>query len=133
MGTRSLTYVFDDNRDAIVCMYRQYDGYPSGHGSELAEFLNSGEVVNGLPMNPKNRLFNGMGCLAAQMVNEFKKESGGFYLHPPVLNRDDWQEYEYHVSDNRVIVYSGTFLDGKVIFDGCWSKFAEFCSAEELA
>jgi hypothetical protein len=133
MGTRSLTYVFNDAKEPIVCMYRQFDGYPSGHGSELADFLNSGEVVNGLPMNANKRLFNGMSCLAAQMVDEFKEESGGIYLHAPILGRDDWQEYEYHVSDNRVIVYSGTFSEGNVIFDGCWNKFADFCSAEEVA
>lgn len=133
MGTRSLTYVFNDNRDPIVCMYRQFDGYPSGHGDELAEFLNSGKVVNGIPVGYNKRVFNGMGCLAAQMVTHFKDEPGGFYLHVPDLKQECWQEYEYHVSDNRVIVYSGTFSEGKVIFDGCWSKFAEFCTQEELS
>jgi hypothetical protein len=129
MGTRSLTYVFNDRKEVIVCMYRQYDGYPSGHGSELAEFLNSGEVVNGLPLQSKNRLFNGMSCLAAQMVAEFKDGPGGIYLHAPVLGRDDWQDFEYHVFEDRVIVKNPT----EVMFDGCWQKFAAFCSEEELA
>ena len=133
MGTRSLTYVFDQNYDAIVCMYRQFDGYPSGHGIELAEFLLSGEVVNGIPLNANKRLFNGMGCLAAQMIDSFKEDAGGIYLHAPSLDRDDWQDYEYHVSENRVIVYAGTRSQGNIIFDGCWSKFAEFCNQEELA
>ena len=31
MGTRSLTYVYE-NEAPIICMYRQFDGYPSGHG-----------------------------------------------------------------------------------------------------
>jgi hypothetical protein len=132
MGTRSLTYVMDQNYDPIVCMYRQFDGYPSGHGVELAEFLNSGEVVNGLPLKNTKRTFNGMGCLAAQMVSHFKEEPGGIYLHAPSLDRDDWQEYEYHVSEGRVIVYSGYRSEGKVIFDGCWNKFADFCTQEEL-
>ena len=44
MGTRSLTYIeesYGENRKKkqnILCMYRQYDGYISGHGAELAEF-----------------------------------------------------------------------------------------------
>jgi hypothetical protein len=133
MGTRSLTYVFDQNSDPIVCMYRQFDGYPSGHGIELADFLNSGEIVNGLPLGPKKKLFNGMGCLAAQMISHFKSESGGFYLHTPTLGRDDWQDYEYHVSENRVIVFSGCLSEGRVIFDGCWNNFADFCREEEIA
>ena len=39
MGTRSLTFVYNDNKKPIINLYRQYDGYPSGHGAELAEFL----------------------------------------------------------------------------------------------
>ncbi len=38
MGTRSLTILC--GRDAeIAVLYRQYDGYPEGHGRELAEIL----------------------------------------------------------------------------------------------
>ena len=32
MGTRSLTFVYDEYGEKIINMYRQYDGYPSGHG-----------------------------------------------------------------------------------------------------
>ena len=40
MGTRSITVVYDEYNDKpVVCMYRQFDGYPSGHGRELAEIL----------------------------------------------------------------------------------------------
>ena len=45
MGTRSLTYVYDDNNDPIICMYRQFDGYPTGHGSELADFLTPFKII----------------------------------------------------------------------------------------
>ena len=38
MGTRCLTYVYEGN-SPLVCLYRQFDGYPSGHGTELANFL----------------------------------------------------------------------------------------------
>ena len=44
MGTRSLTFVYEDNKP-IVNMYRQFDGYPEGHGQELADFLLSGAVI----------------------------------------------------------------------------------------
>ena len=46
MGTRSLTFVYD-GKEPMINMYRQYDGYPQGHGKELADFLNSGTMVNG--------------------------------------------------------------------------------------
>ena len=48
MGTRSLTYVYDNDDVPVVCMYRQFDGYPTGHGSELAHFLVPFKIVNGI-------------------------------------------------------------------------------------
>lgn len=138
MGTRSLTYVYDtwtnDNDERVdtpvVCMYRQFDGYPEGHGIELARFLNKGRLVNGLGSDINN-VFNGMGCLAAQMVANFKNGPGGFYLHAPILDRDDWQDYEYHIFEDKVKVFSGSYGDNRVLFVGTWDKFLEFCSAEE--
>ena len=128
MGTRSLTFVYD-NKEPMINMYRQFDGYPSGHGSELAEFLNSFDaIVNGIPVGDKRRLANGMGCLAAPLIANFKTEVGGFYIYP-VTAEDCGQDYEYHVYENKVIVKNPT----EVIFDGSWKDFNEFCSAEELA
>jgi hypothetical protein len=92
MGTRSLTRVFDDE-DEVVCMYRQFDGYLSGHGKDLAKFLAPLRETNGLVEGPT---FNGMACLAAQIVAHFKTAPGGFYLYKPGIP-DAGQEYEYHV------------------------------------
>lgn len=125
MGTRSLTYVFEDGTP-LVCMYRQFDGYPSGHGAELAEFLNKGTMVNGLGSDSTN-VFNGMGCLAAQLVANFKDGPGGFYLHEPILGRDDWQEYEYHIYGDKVLVKDPT----EVIFEGSWKELSDFCRGAE--
>ena len=38
MGTRSNTIIYDDDVQ-ILNLYRQHDGYLSGHGIELLEFL----------------------------------------------------------------------------------------------
>ena len=128
MGTRSLTFVYD-KEVPVLCLYRQFDGYPSGHGQELAEFLLSGKMVNGIPVGQKNvRFFNGMSCLAAQMIANFKTDVGGFYIYP-VNEKNCGQEYEYHVFENKVVIKNPT----EVIFDGSWKDFNEFCSAEELA
>jgi len=97
MGTRSLT-IFQSDNEEIVVMYRQFDGYPSGHGAELAEFLADGVMVNGLTGGDK-KVFNGMGCLAAQVVAHFKEDAGGFYLYP-ADTRDCWEEYLYVVTGN---------------------------------
>ena len=125
MGTRSLTFVYDGDKP-LVNMYRQFDGYPSGHGIELAEFLVSGKMVNGYSSKTEKQ-FNGMGCLAAQMIAEFKDGVGGFYIHA-VTDTDCWQDYEYHVYENKVVVKNPT----EVIFEGTWNNFLEFCSEDEV-
>ena len=77
-------------------LYRQMDGYPSGHGEELEKFLERKTLVNGLPMLNDLALANGIRCLAAQVVAHFKTEPGGFYLHP-AGTRDIGEEYTYTV------------------------------------
>ena len=125
MGTRSLTFVYDGDKP-IINMYRQYDGYPEGHGIELAEFLMSGEIVNGYSDNDAKQ-FNGMGCLAAQMIVHFKKSVGGFYIHA-VTDTECWQDYEYHVYENRVLVKN----PGVIIFFGTYKEFSTFCSTANV-
>ena len=136
MGTRSLTFVYDgsnsddENNEPIMCIYRQYDGYPSGHGHELAQFLNSKTLVNGYSgLNSIEA--NGMGCLAAQLVVQLKHGVGGIYIYAPIVGRDHWQDYEYHVYEDKVIVQNcNTVYDSghnQVIFDGTWEEFGQFC------
>jgi hypothetical protein len=125
MGTRSLTFVYDGDKP-IVNMYRQFDGYPTGHGQELAEFLLSGKMVNGYS-DKDAKQFNGMGCLAAQMIAYFKQSVGGFYIYP-VDSTDCWQDYEYHVYEDKMVVKNPT----EVIFSGTWDNFHSFCSDEEF-
>ena len=117
MGTRSLTHVIETWKDhktnkkkkqTLLTMYRQYDGYPSGHGAELVEFLEGSEVVNGFGVNDEGkskRIFNGSGCLAAQLVANFKKGVGGFYIQKPNA-KDCGEEYTYEIevdSDTKLV------------------------------
>jgi len=127
MGTRCLTYVYE-GKTPLMCLYRQFDGYPSGHGVELADFLNKIEVGNGISGKPEMGEFaNGMGCLAAQLVAHFKKSVGGFYIHS-IKDADDdgGVDYEYHVYPNKVVVKES----GEVVFSGSWGGFAEYCKEE---
>jgi hypothetical protein len=135
MGTRSLTYVYE-GETPIMCMYRQFDGYLEGHGQELANFLNELTVGNGISGKPELFNFaNGMGCLAAQMIVWFKKTPGGFYIHPVDLNQDCWQDYEYHVYENKVVVVSHFFDDEnptEQIFNGSWNEFLLLTTEKEI-
>jgi len=135
MGTRSLTYVFEtyknedgtDEHVPIINLYRQYDGYMEGHGLELAEFLAPFQMVNGLGADDGRKVANGMGCLAAQLVANFKDGPGQFYLHAPKLDVDHWQEYEYHVYKNKVVVISKGSNNDTVKFEGTWTEFLAKC------
>lgn len=101
MGTRSLTHIKDDvwedeTPKTVVTIYRQMDGYPSGLGQELAEFLDGFTVVNGFGLNPPEKIANGMGCLAAQVVAHLKDGVGSVYLYPPD-SEDCGEEYVYTI------------------------------------
>lgn len=131
MGTRCLTVVLEEvwedpkkpkkkaaKREECLVMYRQFDGYPDGHGKELAEFLAGSKPTNGLAGMNSVDLFNGAGCMAASIVCHFKQQKdmvrnvvdfkevanpnahkptpGAFYLHPSGT-RDVGEEYIYYV------------------------------------
>lgn len=107
MGTRSLTKVIETYTNKatnkkvskpLINMYRQFDGYPSGMGADLVEFLEGTKVVNGLGLDEvkSKRVFNGAGCLAAQLVAHFKEGAGGIYIEP-ITAKDCGQEYEYEI------------------------------------
>jgi hypothetical protein len=142
MGTRALTFVYDGSTP-IVNMYRQYDGYPSGHGLELAQFLTRGRLVQGLS-GKDEVVFNGMGCLAAAMIANFKETPGGFYIHS-VEETECGQDYEYHVyqagDEIRVRVTNrGCNMFGLTmsdtndnIFDGTAVEFLDYCTEKAVA
>ena len=144
MGTRCLTKVYDEQGHMLINMYRQFDGYPTGHGAELAEFLNNGRMVNGLIMTktPQELVFNGAGCLAAQLVAHFKQEPGGFYLYPTNIE-DCGQDFEYHIyTDGGIsikIMNCGVNFFGMTqsdtyesVFDGNLAQFTKFCANKKV-
>ena len=115
MGTRSLTYTYDGDGEKIICLYRQFDGYPEGHGLELADVL----------LNTSN---NGIECLSASIVAKLKTGWGNVYLYP-VTSGDCGQEYEYHVYEDHVEIRGYPFED-RVIFSGTHHEFKEFCQEQ---
>jgi len=152
MGTRALTFVYQGDKP-IINMYRQFDGYPTGHGKELADFLAPFTMVKGLNKRQPQKVANGMGCLAAQLVAHFKDGAGGFYIHP-VTDTECGQDYEYHVYQSTEVMPFGegepplrvritnrgfnmfglTMSDtNEAIFDGTVEEFVEFCTDKETA
>jgi len=121
MGTRSVTKIIDNGKP-ILALYRQMDGYPDGHGKELKSFLTGMEMVNGLSTNTKN-VFNGMGCLAAQIVAHFKDGAGGFYIS----SLESSEAYNYEVIGDTMNPEKGISLKvyscGDVIYEGSVEGF----------
>lgn len=94
MSTRSLTHIYEDEQ-ILLTFYRHSDGYPSGHGMELAKFLNGFKVCNGIGA-VKGKMANGMGCLAAQVIKHFKEDLGGVYIYP-AGSKNCGEEYTYAI------------------------------------
>ena len=113
-------------------MYRQYDGYPGGHGVELANLLDGMKIVNGISASEKaTKLANGMDCLAAQVIASFKNGVGNIYLYP-AKTRDCGEEYIYLITlvDGQINVTVHDCCNGeKPVFQGDVGRFKEFCDS----
>lgn len=106
MGTRSTYRIIEQYTDTktqkvvnqeICLVYRQFDGYPTGHPMETAEWLASGRVVNGISSNETKLVFNGAGCLAAQLVAKYKDGPGGTYIQSLKSRGNSWEDYLYDI------------------------------------
>jgi hypothetical protein len=104
MGTRSTYRVIEKGvhegkawKNMFVLLYLQYDGYPSGHPSDTAEWLAKGQLVNGLSSGQPELVFNGAGCLAAQLVARHKTEAGGAYLYAMKHRGKCGEDYTYDI------------------------------------
>jgi len=134
MGTRSLTRVipqreglsFKDGHlhpeKSVVNMYRQFDGYPEGHGQDLAAFLSNLEVVNGLSSESSYTVANGPGCLAALLVAYFKDGPGSIYLEQcngePGVSCEEYIYTVYPKEGEQTIISVYKVYEEEVIFVG---------------
>lgn len=144
MGTRSTYRIIEQYTNEktkkvhnnVICMvYRQFDGYPEGHPLETAEWLASGKVVNGISLGEKELVFNGAGCLAAQLVAKYKDGAGGTYLHNPNQRGKCWEDYLYDiiVKEDKTIEYvCYENHRKKVLFRGSPSDFVLKFSKEAV-
>lgn len=127
MGTRSLTYFYrnSDSENPLVCMYRQFDGYPEGHGKDIFEFVT--ETLS-TSKDSFGNSYNSTATpwLAMQTISAFKDQLGVFLIEP-TLNHDCWQEYEYHIFPDRIEV-SNPYM---IIFSGTLEEFGKFCNDPE--
>jgi hypothetical protein len=126
MGTRSLIK-FQEDGETLVCVYQQYDGHPDSVGAELAGFLLSKKMVNGLGGYDEH-VANGMGCLAAQFIALVKSEPGGTYIYPPNCEHNI-VDYVYIVSctSDGKKMHVKVFYSTDLLFNGDTLEFAKYC------
>ena len=143
MGTRSTYRIIEQYTDdksqkvmnqEICLVYRQFDGYPTGHPMETAEWLSKGKVVNGYS-NTDTLQFNGAGCLAAQLVAKYKEGVGGTYIQSLKSRGNSWEDYLYDIiikEDNTIeyVCYENGSKK-KEIFRGSPSDFVKKYEKEE--
>ena len=134
MGTRSSYRVIEKVKTVetpLLSLYIQYDGYPDGHPLDVAHWLSGGKVVNGIPFMEKEEiLFNGAGCLAAQLVAKLKNGPGGAYIEPLKARGNSGEEYLYDIvvdfskQDIKFIAYEN-YDEPKKFFEGTPQEFYE--------
>ena len=105
----------------LARIYRQSDGYPTGHGKELKEILGSMKIVNGFQSEMEmGEYANGLGCMAAQLVARLKTRIGSIYL----VHADEEEYWHYILEDDiggQIILT--VYADGKPVFGGPIGEF----------
>ena len=128
MSTRSLVRFakreegvsFSEHPERVeVQVYKHYDGYPSGHPVELAEFLKDFKIVNGIPFGYNDsKMANGLGCLAAQYVAAFKMGPGDLCVENPDKQHGDIEYITYVWGIEDKDIWISIFEDGSGFIDG---------------
>jgi len=135
MGTRSTYRIIEQyfnseskqvEGNELALVYVQYDGYPDGHPLETAEWLSTGYVVNGLGLKDETLVFNGAGCLTAQLIAKMKDGAGNVYVYP-MKSRGNCSEdflYDIIVKSDRTIEYVAyNNYTGKEMFRGTTKEY----------
>ena len=112
-ATREEGVSFSEHPERVeVQVYKHYDGYPSGHPMDLAEFLKDFKIVNGLGQDTR-KVANGLGCLAAQYVAAFKMDAGDMYIENPDIEHSDLDYITYVWGTENKDIWISIFEDYK--------------------
>ena len=92
------------------------------------------KIVNGIPVGgTTNKIANGMGCLAAQIVEHFKNGPAYFYLYPSDT-RDYGEEYIYTIytkkDEGLCIKVETTYQDASEEFHGTIAQYEDWINKQ---
>ncbi len=107
MGTRSITHIYETDelgQDLVCSFYRQYDGYPSGHGQDLADWLKDKFLVNGIGADfIKGTHHNRAGQMAIELIHHIKQSTSVELI--PTGSEDHGEDFIY-----KIFFVGGEFL-----------------------
>jgi hypothetical protein len=147
MGTRSKTSFIEKRGEKLthlVSVYQQYDGYISGVGHDIAKYILSKQICNGIGLGrDTSNLANGFTCLIAQFIRDFKTDVGGLYI----TMEDEIQEYNYNIIFDSDLYYRNSFNEEletdkyfkvkvidwneQLIFEGTLKELLDFKESDE--
>lgn len=114
-----------DNNTILVNVYHHYDGYIEGVGHDLAEFLLSKKIVNGITcFDNMHAIANGFSCLIAQYISYVKKGPGEVYIYPQYFKGDYNYDVVYNGYKNEIYIKVIHF--SKVLFKGSPKELLEY-------
>jgi hypothetical protein len=123
MGTRAIINIKTGNRDskALITIYRQMDGYPTGLGNDIATALRGKTVTNGYS-DPTTQT-NGIGCAAAMLIADLKDGCGNVYIYE-IGSHDVGEEYTYTLwAEGPSLMLECAESDGAVLYKGKLDDF----------
>lgn len=124
MSTRSITRIHEmdfewnadkDEPNPVVCaFYRHADGYPEGHGKDMANWLKGKKLVNGKGSDyTRGRDFNGAGVMAVCLMAHIHSEvTESINTIPTDGNHSEEYDYDIYYRDGRFFLeWEGSVID----------------------
>ena len=131
MGTSAaIRFKYEGDNTILVNVCHHYDGYIEGVGHDLAEFLLSKKIVNGITcFDDMNAIANGFSCLIAQYISNVKRGPGEVYIYPQHFKGDYNYDVVYNGCKNEIYI-KVTHYD-KVLFEGSPKELLEYKDKEK--
>ena len=131
MGTSAtVRFKYAGDNPILVNVRHHYDGYIEGVGYDLAKFLLSKKIVNGISVfDDRDSIANGFNCLIAQYISNVKKGPGDVYIWPQHFEGDYNYDVVYNDCKNEIHI-KVTHYD-RVLFKGSPKELLECKDKEE--
>jgi hypothetical protein len=116
MGTRSVTHIYDgiiSDRNHLLSVYKQFDGYINGYGADLSEFLINQSLLGD---------FNIMSDLCENLLKQLSNKNERHFI----TTKHDNQEFDYHVYKDNNLIHVKVCHNNITIFDDTASNFSEY-------